>query len=235
MNTPIVFFMNRVRRYYLFPLACLVLVINAGVAMSQNAVSWYDVRPEPDIGTVAVRLHAWHDVVAAPDVQGGTIAIVRETMAAERLSRLTSAFDLRAPDDTPVLHWAAREAAAAADSESRRRHQDSRRADRTDGGLLDSWISEHAAAQERRELMADRNDNAFFGSGRETSSRSWGWLADDVMQRERLTLDQEQIMRDRMERDTMGIRHGVPGQPGELPGWQPSAAERTWGGHPAWR
>ncbi len=226
--------MSRVRRYYLFPLACLVFVIHAGVAMPQIAVSWYDVRPQPDIDTVAVRLHAWHDVVAAPDDQRGTIAIVRETMAAERLSRLTSAFDLRTPDDTPVLHWAAREAAAAADSESRRR-QDSRRGDRTDSGLLDSWISEHAAAQERRELMSERNENSFFGPGRESSSRSWGWLADDVMQRERQTLDREQIMRDRMERDTMGIRHGFPGQPGELPGWQPSAAERTWGGHPVWR
>ncbi len=202
--------------------------------MPQSAAGWYDVRPETDRETVAVRWHAWHEAVVLPDVEPGTLAIVRETMAAERLSRWTRALELGATDDTPALQWAAREAAAAADSESRRRSA-GRRDARPEGGLLDSWISEHAAAQERREIISDRNDTGFFGSGREASSRSWGWLADDVRERERENLLQDQYTRENMERDVMGRSYGVLGHPAELPGWRSHAPERTRGGRPGWR
>ncbi len=194
---------------------------------------WYRVAPESLVPTASVRLHAWHDLIAEPGSEPQMLAAERDAMAAERLSRWARSFDLRnPPDDMPVLYWAAREAAAAADSGNRSR---SRSREPGDRGLLDGWISEHAARQERRDLRSDAADDMFSGFGDRPPARSWGWLADDVLERERAAAHRAQRMREQVRRDAMGVGYGGSGLPGELPAWDPSGAERTRSGRPAWR
>lgn len=215
--------------------AALALAPFAALAGASHGSSWYVVRSEePERTTTAVRFHAWHDVVLPPDSQDEMLAVVRETRAAQRWSRWTRELELGATDHTPALQWAAREAAAAADRESRR-GSTGRRDERSEGGLLDSWISDHMAARERREMMADRNGDNVFGFERETSSRSWGWLADEVMQREQENQLRDEFIRRNMERDAMGRGYGLPGHPSQLPGRQRFGSEGMRDLYPAWR
>ncbi len=194
---------------------------------------WYRVTPEFTAPSAPVRLHAWHDFITVPGTERETLAVVRDAMAAERLSRWARAFDLRnPPDDTPVLYWVAHEAAASADAAGRRR--DGSREGR-DRGLLDGWISEHAASRENRGLRSEDGDGMFAGFGNGPPARSWGWLADDVLERERAASRRDQMMRERARQNALGVGYGGVGRPGELPAWDPSGTERTRSGQPAWR
>lgn len=213
----------------------LVITAFASFAEEPEYPLWYTVSADTQqSSTKAVRLHAWHDVIAPPDAGRDMLAVVREARTAERWSRWTRELEMGATDNKAALQWAAREAAAAADRESRRGRA-GRRDERSEGGLLDSWISDHMAARERREMMADRNGEVFFGFERETSSRSWGWLADDVMKREQENHLRDEFIRRNMERDSMGMGHGLPEHPSQLPGRQRFGSEGILGSHPAWR
>ncbi len=195
---------------------------------------WYRVVPETVVDTVSVEFHVWHDLIAEPGEEQEMLAVVRDAVAAERLSRWARSFDLRNPaDDAVAFQWLALESAAAADS-ARRRAPRSR--DRGDGGLLDGWISEHAARQESRNLRSDARDGMFSGFGNDPPDRSWGWLADEVIERERAAAQREQRAREQARRDSMGVGFGGSGRPGHLRAWDPSGTERSRnGGRPAWR
>lgn len=208
---------------------CGLLALCAGAKAAWGGGGWRQVSPEPETGG-AIRLHRWHELIADPSEREETVAEVREAMAADRMTRLTGAFDLRGPNNTPALQWAVREAAAAARTTDRLQERDNR-----SSGLFDGWLSDVVGRQDddgSRSIW----DSTAAGSGSDVRDRNWGWLANDVFERERSA---EGRVYGRPARSAFGD-DDIDGL-GDLPQWHPFSAGQRFGDDrsgpavPGWR